>query len=114
MSRPKIKSSNVEPPALTALTYAATTDIAFTAAPQARTLALTGNITFTGSGYSASREVNISVTGDTVARTLAFPAGWVFVGPKPTELGANKAAEFALICLSGVEAGVRCAWGVQA
>jgi hypothetical protein len=101
------------PPTLAVLTFASTLGIAFTVAPQRRSLALTGNITFTGSGYTDTREVKIFVAGDTVARTLAFPAGWVFVGTKPTEQPANKAAIFSLECTSGVEAGVRCAWGVQ-
>jgi len=100
-------------PALSALTFASTLDLAFTEAPQRRSLALTGNITFTGSGYADKYRTKVFVAGDTVSRTLAFPSGWVFVGAKPTELAANKNAVFSLECTSGSESGVRCAWGVQ-
>jgi hypothetical protein len=113
MSRPKIKPTNIEVPALATLTFASTLDIAFTAAPQRRSLALTGNITFTGSGYADTREVKVFVAGDTSDRTLAFPSDWVFIGAKPTSQLANKAAVFSLECTSGSATGVRCAWGVQ-
>lgn len=100
-------------PALSALTFASTLDLAFTDAFQRRSLAMTGNLTLTGSGYADKRKLQVFVAGDTVSRTLAFPSGWVFVGAKPTELAANKNAVFSLECTSGSESGVRCAWGVQ-
>lgn len=100
-------------PALSAYTFASTMDLAFTAAPQRRSIAVTGNLTLTGSGYADGREYKAFFAGDTVPRTLSFPSGWVFVGAKPTELAANKAAVLSLECTSGSESGVRCAWGVQ-
>jgi hypothetical protein len=99
---------------LSALTYASTLDLAFTDSAQRRSLALTGNITFTGSGYADKRNTKIFVAGDSVERTLAFPSGWVFVGTKPTSILASKNAVFALECTGATEASVRCAWGVQA
>lgn len=100
-------------PAISALAYAATVDLAFTTADQRRSLALTGNITFTGNAYADTRKATLFISSDSVARTLAFPAGWVFIGTKPTELAANKNAVFTLECIGSTEADVRCAWGAQ-
>lgn len=100
-------------PALSTLTFSSTTEIVFTDAPQRRSLALTGNITFTGSGYSDGRAVVIFIAGDSSARTVAFPSDWVFVGAKPTEHPANKAAVFSLECISSSAAGVRCVYSLQ-
>lgn len=102
------------PPAISALTYASTLDLAFTAAPQRRSLALTGNITFTGSGYGDGREMIVFIAGDTVTRTLAFPSNWKFIGPKPTELAANKSAVLSLQCISGADTGCFAAWRAEA
>lgn len=100
-------------PALVALTYAATVDLAFTADPQRRSLAMAGNLTFTGSGYADGYEMQIFMAGDSVTRTIAVPGAWVPIGEVVTELAANKNAVLSLQCISDVASGVRYAWGVQ-
>ena len=100
-------------PALSALTYSSTLDLAFTAAPQRRSLTLTGNITFTGSGYSDARETQVFITGDSSLRTLTFPSGWKFIGTKPSDIAASKVAVLSLQCLGSTEGSVRAAWGVE-
>lgn len=100
-------------PALSALTFASTLDLAFTDAFQRRSLAMTGNLTLTGSGYADKRKLQVFVAGDTVTRTIAVPSGWIPIGAAVTELAANKNAVLSLECTSGSESGVRCAWGVQ-
>jgi hypothetical protein len=74
------------------LTYAATTTIDF-ADDNIQTVTLTGNITFASTGRAAGRSKTIRIIGDSVSRTLAFPAEWKFVGSAaPTALAADKTA----------------------
>ena len=100
-------------PALSALTFASTLDLAFTDAFQRRSLAMTGNLTLTGSGYADKRKLQVFVAGDTVTRTIAVPSGWIPIGVAVTELAANKNAVLSLECTTGAESGVRYGWGVQ-
>lgn len=100
-------------PPLVSLAYSTPLDIAFTTAPQRRSLTLTGNITFTGSGYGDTREVVVFVNGDSVLRTLAFPSDWKFIGTKPADIAANKVGVLSLQCLGSAATDVRAAWGVQ-
>lgn len=50
----------------------------------------TGTITFTGANYSAGSTVTARIVPGGSSRTLNFPAGWVFVGGKPTSIAASK------------------------
>jgi hypothetical protein len=106
--------SDISSSALTALTYSSTLGLAFADQHLRRSLSLTGNITFTGSGYADGREITLFVTGDTVTRTIAFPSGWRFFGSKPSDIAANKVAVLSLQCTTGAESGVRAAWSVEA
>jgi hypothetical protein len=108
-----VTGSPATTPAIATLTYAATTDIAFTDAAQRLSLTLTGDITFTGSGYADTREVVVFITGDSVLRTVAFPADWVFVGEKPADIGISIKAILSLQCIGSAATDVRAAWGVQ-
>ena len=49
-----------------------------------------GDVTFTASNYSAGAKKTIYLEGDTVQRTLTFPAAWNFITDKPTAIGASK------------------------
>jgi hypothetical protein len=54
------------------------------------TRSVSGDVTFTGSDYTAGATKKIYLQGDTVQRTLTFPAGWTFLNDKPTAIGANR------------------------
>lgn len=46
----------------------------------------TGNVTFTGSGYTAGKSATARILTGGTTRTLTFPADWVWVSVEPTEL----------------------------
>lgn len=52
--------------------------------------AVTGDVTFTASNYTSGAKKTIYLEGDTVQRSLAFPAAWNFITDKPTAIGADK------------------------
>lgn len=52
--------------------------------------AVTGDVTFTATNYTAGAKKTIRLEGDTVKRNLTFPAGWEFVTDTPAAIGANK------------------------
>ena len=88
------------------LTYGATTDIDFDD-NEVETLALTGNIVFTGSNYALGKQKVIHMVSDASIRTFTFPTNWVFYGTKPTATVASKKSILSLSCLGGTEALVR-------
>jgi len=76
-----------------ALTYSATTDLDMSALDgQYRTITLTGDLTLTSSNRATGRSATIRLLPGASLRTLTFPAGWVFICDKPTDLAANKTA----------------------
>lgn len=54
------------------------------------TRAVTGDVTFTASNYTAGAKKTVYLEGDTVKRSLTFPADWNFITDKPTAIGADK------------------------
>ena len=52
--------------------------------------AVTGDVTFTASNYTSGVKKTIYLEGDTVQRSLTFPANWNFITDTPTAIGANK------------------------
>lgn len=94
------------------LTYAATTDIDLTVVG-IRTLALTGNVTFTTSNKAAGRRASLKIAADSSTRTLTFPA-WVFVGAAaPANIAANKIARLTLECYGTNDTDIIAAYAVQ-
>ncbi len=94
------------------LTYAATTNIDFTAA-NFRTETLTGNVTFTTSNLAAGRSVTIRIIGDSSTRTLTFPA-WKFVGAAaPASLAANKVAILTITSFGATDANCIAAYSAE-
>jgi len=77
------------------------------------THAITGNITYTASNYSAGRSLSIRITCDGTQRNLTFPAGWVFVGSKPTAIAASKVAVLSITSFGATEANTVAAYAVQ-
>lgn len=79
-----------------------------------RTISLTGNITFTTSNRASGRTVTIRLICDGTQRTLTFPAGWVFVGTKPSTIAASKTAVLSLTFFGAADTDCVAAFGVQA
>ena len=77
------------------------------------THAITGNITYTASNYSAGRSLSIRITCDGTQRNLTFPAGWVFVGSKPATIAASKVAVLSITSFGATEANTVAAYAVQ-
>lgn len=79
--------------------------ITFLGTPQSRTIQLTGNTTFTGSGYAQGRKYILIVTGDSSTRTLSWP-GWTWMGTAPTSLDSGKVLTVELLCSGSAAANV--------
>jgi hypothetical protein len=88
-------------------------DLDFAESMLATTGTLTGDITFTGTGYAAGRSITIRVVNGGTSRNVAFPAGWVFVGTKPTTIVANKTAVLTVTAFGITEASCVAAWAAQ-
>ncbi len=80
--------------ATASLTYAASVALDFDPAlAQSKTLALTGNVTFTTSNRGAGRSLTVLINSDASIRTFTFPAGWKWLGSAPPpSLAAGKYA----------------------
>lgn len=53
------------------------------------TRAVAGDVTFTASNYTAGAKKTVYLEGDTVQRSLTFPAAWNFIADKPSNIVAN-------------------------
>jgi hypothetical protein len=88
------------------LIYAPSLNIDF-AAFLVKKLDLTGNVSLTGTNMTTGRQVTLRIRSDGSARTLAFPAGWKFVGgATPANIAANKSAVLQLFCFGSAETDV--------
>ena len=88
------------------------TDIDF-AEDELQEISISASTTFTGTNYNTGKSKAVKITTDATERTLAFPAGWTFLGVKPTSQLASKTAILSLTNFSGVEGGIVAAYGVQ-
>ena len=97
------------------ITYAATVDLDMAALVGGyRTISLAGSPTFTTSNRGAGRAVTLRLICDSTARALTFPAGWVFIGTKPSTIAASKTAVLSLTFFGTADADCVAAYGVQA
>jgi hypothetical protein len=99
---------------ITTLGTTGTINLDFAGADFRTQAALTGDIIYTASNYAAGRSITIRVTNGVTLRTLTFPAGWKFVGAKPTNIAASKVGVLTLTSFGTVEADVVAAWSVEA
>ena len=76
-------------------------------------ISITANLTLTGTGYATGRTKVLKILNDATLHTLTFPAGWVFIGAKPTDIAASKTGILSLTCFTGAEAGVVASYAVQ-
>jgi hypothetical protein len=98
-----------------AITYAATVDLDLAAvAGGYSTISLTGALTFTTSNRASGRQVTIRLICDSTARALTFPAGWTFLGTKPSTIAASKTAVLSLTFFGTADSDCVAAYGVQA
>jgi hypothetical protein len=96
------------------ITYAATVDLDLAAlAGGYRTISLTGALTFTTSNRASGRQVTIRLICDSTARALTFPAGWTFLGTKPSTIAASKTAVLSLTYFGTADSDCVAAYGVQ-
>ena len=97
------------------IAYAATLNLDMAAlAGSYCTLNLTGAPTFTTSNRASGRTVTIRLICDATQRTLTFPAGWVFLGTKPSTIAASKTAVLSLTFFGTADSDCVAAYGVQA
>jgi hypothetical protein len=104
---------------VTARTYTAnvsTTSSAIDFATEAfKTLTITAATTsFTATNYGIGRSISTRITnGTTTSLALVFPAGWVFVGTKPTTIAGSKIGILTITSFSTTESQCIAAWAVQ-
>ncbi len=92
------------------LTYAGTVHLDFNGFGGKR-LALTGNVSFTLGAFGIGKEMLLRIVGDTVLRTLTWPAAWKWVGAAaPANLAANKIGLLQLWCFGTNESDVVARW----
>jgi len=92
--------------------YAATTNLDFNLAAH-RTLALTGNVTFTTSNLGAGKSSTVKILCDATPRTFTFPA-WKFMGTAPTGIAANKTGVLTVTAFGAADADCVAAYAVEA
>lgn len=86
--------------------------LTFSATPQARTLTLSGDTTFSSSGYGQSFAYDLYLTGSGSSQALTFP-GWTWVGGAPSTLAAGKHMAISLICTGSTAASVFAVYAVE-
>lgn len=73
--------------------------------------AVAGDITITASNYTAGITKQVLLEGDTVKRTLTFPAGWNFINnDKPASIGIEKENLLSLYSFGSTESNVIATW----
>jgi len=96
------------------ITYGATVDLDLAAhAGSYKSISLTGALTLTTSNRASGRTVTLRLICDATGRTLTFPAGWVFVGTKPSTIAASKTAVLSLTFFGTADTDCVAAYGVQ-
>ena len=83
-------------------------------ADQLDTITVSATATFTCATYIAGASKTIKILDSGSGQTLAFPAGWKFVGTKPTAIVASKTGILTLTCFSTTEASVVAAYAEEA
>jgi hypothetical protein len=76
-------------------------------------LSMTGAVTFATANLTAGKHANVMITGVSTNAALTFPATWIFIGYKPTYLGASKHADLYLKSTGTTDAGVWAYYGEE-
>jgi len=88
------------------------TDVDFTE-DMLQEISISADTVFTGTNYAIGKSKILKIITDATLRTLAFPAGWVFLGTKPVDQAASKTGILSLTSFTGVEAGVIAVYAVE-
>jgi hypothetical protein len=80
---------------------------------QLQTISISVNTTFATTGAATGKSKTIKILCDGTTRTLAFPAGWKFVGSKPTDIAASKTAILTLTCFGSADADIVAGYAVE-
>ena len=83
-------------------------------ADQLDTITVSATATFTCATYIAGASKTIKILDSGSGQTLAFPAGWIFVGTLPTAIAASKTGILTLTCFGTTEASVVAAYAEEA
>lgn len=97
------KVSSAEVKVVSATDEESTINIDFSDGVPLEKITVAGNITFTGSNYTAGVEKKILLVGDTSSRSLTFPLGWNFINGAPTAVGANNTNILEVSCFGTTE-----------
>ena len=93
--------------------YAASVNLDFNGVAHKR-IDLGGNLSLTGTNMDYGKSLLLRIAADGSVRTLAFPAGWKFVGgAAPASIAANKVALLRLECCGTGDADVLAHYLVQ-
>jgi hypothetical protein len=96
------------------IAYAAQVTLDFAALNrQINTISLTGNLELLTGNLANGREVRLRLVNDATLRTLAFPAGWKFIGTKPADIAVSKVAILSLAAFGTTNADVVAAYAMQ-
>lgn len=96
------------------ITYGSTVDLDMAALDGGyRTISLAGPLGFTTSNRASGRTATLRLVCDATGRALTFPAGWVFIGTKPSTIAASKTAVLSLTYFGTADSDCVAAYGVQ-
>lgn len=70
-------------------------------------------VNFTGTNYTAGSTITVRIVPGGAARNLTFPAGWVFVGSKPTQAASGKTGILTVTSFGTTEADCVASWVSQ-
>lgn len=100
---------------ITTISYSSTPTVDFNAGNENKTIALSGGVTFASANLAAARAIAVIITNASgSSQSLAFPAGWVFIGAAaPTTIANNKTAVLSLFSQTTSDSGVIAAYAVQ-
>ena len=73
-----------------------------------------GNVTFTGSNYTAGKSATVRIVAGASNRDFTFPSDWKFVSFKPTSIIADKTGVLTATAFGTNEADVIAAYAVEA
>mgnify|MGYP003629778344 CR=1 FL=1 len=91
----------------------ATTTLDF-AGDELQEITISADTTFAASSNIAiGKSKTVIITTDATIRTLAFPAGWKFIGATPVNQAASKVGVLTLTCRTGIESGIIASYGVE-
>lgn len=78
------------------------------------TISLTGNIEFTTTNRGEGKQKIVRLICDGTARSLEFPADWVFIGyGRPSQIAISKTAILSLYCFGSDEEDIIAAYSVE-